>query len=125
MTKVHEPTERNREDVQLMTKHGVTHAQIAAHIGISKKSLYKHYETDLEIGKMQAHDKVGKFLFNAASGAILEAEKKHGATYQDCLRAAMFYAKTQMGWRETDEVPQPGDIVIKRGVHPASKKKDD
>ena len=38
-----------------------------------------------------------KFLYQAASGQALAT----GATHSDCVRAAMFWAKTRMGWRET------------------------
>ena len=39
-----------------------------------------------------------KFLYQAASGQALTT----GATYSDCVRAAMFWAKTRMGWKETN-----------------------
>ncbi len=43
---------------------------------------------------------MGRFLYQNASGSTL----KDGATYSDCVRAAMFWAKTRMGWRETQDL---------------------
>ena len=47
---------------------------------------------------IKANANVGKFLYQAASGQALAT----GATYSDCVRAAMFWAKTRMGWKETN-----------------------
>lgn len=51
--------------------------------------------------------KVGKFLYTAASGKALE----EGATHSDCIRAAMFWAKTQMGWKEVQGVDHTHKVV--------------
>ena len=62
------------------------------------KTLYKYYKDELENSAIKANANVGKFLYQAASGQALTT----GATYSDCVRAAMFWAKTRMGWKETN-----------------------
>ncbi len=64
--------------------------EVAAYIGIDDKTLYKYYREELENSAIKANANVGKFLYQAASGQALTT----GATYSDCVRAAMFWAKT-------------------------------
>lgn len=96
----HEPTEKTRAEVSALYSYGVPLAEIAAYIGIDPKTLDKHYRPELDIAKAKSHAAVGKFLYQAASGALV----KEGATHSDCVRAAMFWAKTQMGFRETQAI---------------------
>jgi hypothetical protein len=84
--------------VSALCTYGVKHDEIANYLGIDPKTLRKHYRQELDESKMRSHKVVGDFLYQAASGAAME----DGATHAECLRAAMFWAKTQMGWRETD-----------------------
>ena len=46
----------------------------------------------------EGHKQVADTLYHYASGKALE----DGAAHSDVLRAAMFWAKTRMRWRETD-----------------------
>lgn len=98
MPKAHVPTDETRAHVSALCSFGVTHEHIAKHMGIDPKSLRKHYREELDKAATTANAAVGKFLFHAASGRAMD----DGATYADCLRAAMFWAKTRMQWRETD-----------------------
>lgn len=93
----HKPTPETRAEVKAMATYGVTHIQIASYVGIDPKTLRRHYREELDSAMAEAHTRVGKFLYNAASGEAIG----DGATHSDCIRAAMFYAKTQMQWRET------------------------
>ena len=110
-TKKHEPTQKTQGEVELLASFGIPHDEISKYIEIDKKTLYKYYRTELDKAKLKAHGAVGQFLFRAASGMALK-DKDLGASYSDCIRAAMFYAKTRMKWRETDgdEIPQ-GAVV--------------
>lgn len=96
----HKPTDKTRAEVSALYSFGVPLKDVAAYIGITDKTLSKHYADELARAKTQAHGNVAKFLYKAASGAALE----DGASYADCVRAAMFWAKTQMGFRETHHV---------------------
>jgi hypothetical protein len=119
--KEHEPTDKTRSEVSALASFGVPQEDIAAYIGISKPTLAKHYPDELAFSSIKANATVGKYLFSLASGQAL----KNGATHGDCKTAAMFWAKTRMGWRETNNLDVttngkdilPTEIVI-RGVQP-------
>ena len=95
---LHQPTEKTRAEIIALRSYGVPIKEVAAYIGIDDKTLYKYYRAELEQSAMKANANVGKFLYQAASGQALTT----GATYSDCVRAAMFWAKTRMGWKETN-----------------------
>lgn len=81
------------------------------------KTLRKHYREELDMAHTKANAQVGRFLFQNASGQTLEK----GATYSDCVRAAMFWAKTRMGWRETQEINHTSDdgSMSPKGIDPS------
>lgn len=94
----HKKTAEKAAQVVALGAFGVAHEEIAAYVGISKPTLCKYYRDELDEGAAKGKVAVTKFLFHAASGRALE----DGAAYADCLRAAIFYAKTRMGWRENN-----------------------
>jgi hypothetical protein len=96
----HEPTPQQRAEVSALKSFGVPLDDIAAYIGIDRKTLSKHYKAEIETAQIKANANVAKFLYSAASGKAMES----GADHADCIRAAMFWAKTRMGWRETSQV---------------------
>lgn len=87
-----EPTDEDRKLVESMSGFGVPLEQIAALTcgGIDRDTLSKHFKNELIQGKAKANSKIGQTLFQKAT---------NGDT-----AAAIFWAKTQMGWRETKEV---------------------
>ena len=95
---LHQPTEKTRAEIIALRSYGVPIKEVAAYIGIDDKTLYKYYREELENSAIKANANVGKFLYQAASGQALTT----GASYSDCVRAAMFWAKTRMGWKETN-----------------------
>ena len=95
---LHQPTEKTRAEIVALRSYGVPIKEVAAYIGIDDKTLYKYYRDELENSAIKANANVGKFLYQAASGQALAT----GATHSDCVRAAMFWAKTRMGWKETN-----------------------
>lgn len=103
----HEPTQHSRELVRLHTTVGTTQAHIAQILGIDLKTLRKYYRDEMDTASIKANATVAKFIFRTASGAALK--DNNGATYADCVRAAMFWAKTRMRWRETDRPGEDGD----------------
>jgi hypothetical protein len=94
----HKPTPETRAQVEALRSYGIPVKEVAAYIGIDDKTLYKHYKKELENSAIKANANVGKFLFQAATGQALEK----GAKYSDCITAAIFWAKTRMGWKETN-----------------------
>ena len=98
--KPHEPTDKSRSEVEALSSFGVPQDDIAKYVGLDSKTLRKHYRDELDRSEVKANAKIGQFLFSAASGKALE----NGASHSDCVRAAMFWAKTRMGWRETAHI---------------------
>lgn len=82
----HTPTEENIKLVKALTTHGVQTKYICDHLNISEPTLIKHYKKHMAEARIYAHSKVGQSLFKKAI---------NGDT-----TSAIFYAKTQMGWRE-------------------------
>lgn len=87
------PTDEERKRVQAMSGYGVPHQQIASLVcgGIDRDTLCKHFRIELDTGKAKANAKVGQTLFQRAT--------EDGDT-----AALIFWAKTQMGWKEKKEV---------------------
>jgi hypothetical protein len=120
--KAHKPNDETRAEVAALASFGIPQEDIAAYIGISKPTLAKYYPEELKISSIKANGEVGKYLFSLASGQAL----KQGASHSECARSAMFWAKTRMGWRETnnlDHTSSDGTMtspktVILRGVKP-------
>ena len=108
---LHQPTEKTRAEIIALRSYGVPIKEVAAYIGIDDKTLYKYYREELENSAIKANANVGKFLYQAASGQALTT----GASYSDCVRAAMFWAKTRMGWKETNvqEVKMADEPIAK------------
>ena len=100
MTAKHKKTEETTGQVKALATFGVSQEDICTFIGVSLPTLHKHYRQELDEASAKGKVAVTKFLFHAASGKAID----EGAAYSDCLRAAMFYAKTRMGWRETQHI---------------------
>lgn len=94
-------TDEQRAQVLALATYGVTFDEIAKYIGVCKKTLMKHFRKELDEAQIDKEVKVRRFLFEGATG---EAMGKHGAQYADCVRAAMFWAKTQMGFKEKQDL---------------------
>ena len=96
MSAAHTPTEATRVKVQALSQYGIPQDQIAHSIGCSAPTLRKHYSEEIAAGKLSANKTVAQNLFAFASGT------KGGHSQQ--LAAAIFWAKTQMGFKETIDV---------------------
>ena len=86
----HEPTDANRQAVQLHATVGTTQAMIADILGIDDKTLRLHYRVELNQAKSKANATIGGALYNKAKG---------GDT-----AAMIFWMKTQAGWREKQDI---------------------
>jgi hypothetical protein len=98
------PTEEERKRVQALAGYGVPHENIAALIGedgIDADTLKKHFRKELAQGKAKANARVGQTLFQKATG---------GDT-----TAAIWWSKTQMGWKDTQahEISGPDGSAVK------------
>lgn len=109
----HEPNDKTRSEVEALSSFGIPQDDIAEYLGVNAKTLRKHYRDELDKSEVKANAKVGQFLFSAASGKAIEK----GANYSDCVRAAMFWAKTRMGWQENkgpENDQKPVTVVVNR-----------
>ena len=112
MPAAHKPSQENKAIVKALSAYGVPHSDISEYIGIAEMTLEKHYKKELRAGRAQGNVKVRKFLFDSATGAAMGRD---GATYADCLRAAIFWGKTQMGMidkaQETDATEKIANAI--------------
>lgn len=95
--KAFKPNPEERRQVESMAGYGVPHEQIAALVrgGIDADTLKKYFAKELIEGKAKANAKVGQTLFQKATS---------GDT-----TAAIWWSKTQMGWKETQKHELTGE----------------
>ena len=102
------PTEAERKQVEAMAGYGVPFEMIASLIrdGIDADTLNKHFRQELRQGKAKACAKVGQSLFQKA-------------TTGNDTGAAIWWTKTQMGWKDTSrlEVEMSGVLQL-GGIRP-------
>lgn len=92
----HEPTEKTRSEVKLLTSFGNTQTQIATYLEIDDKTLRKYYRRELDTAAMEANAQVAKRLFQKA-------------VINDDLSAQIFWLKTRARWRDRDNDPADDD----------------
>lgn len=107
----HKPTAETSAEVRALASFGVPQEEIATYLNIDPKTLRKYYQAELMQSRLKVHARVGSFLVNAATGAAMKQDT--GATYRDCLTAAIFYGKTRMGLKETTGIDHGGEIITK------------
>lgn len=90
----HKPTSRNRKQAEALAGYGVPQEDIARLLGITEPTLRKHYRDDLDRGMAKANARIGQSLFRMASTGN--------------VTAAIFWAKTRMGWKETQNLEVTG-----------------
>ena len=94
----HEPTAATRGAVESMVAYGIPQVDIAASIGITKPTLRKHYADEIATAATKANARVAQTLYKIATDP----------NHKSCAASAMFWAKTRMGWRETDRMELTG-----------------
>lgn len=78
--------------VEILASRGLTHAQIAAVLGISEKTLYKRKNESSEIAEAINRGKAKGIA--EISNALYESAKKGNTTAQ------VFFLKAQGGWKD-------------------------
>lgn len=89
-----QPTDEQRRQVEAMVGYGMPEGQIALLIlnpqtnrPIDEKTLRRHFRSEIDRGQVKANAAVAQSLFRLATGGN--------------VTAAIFWAKTRMGWKET------------------------
>ena len=85
---VHTPDPALRRQVEAMAGYGIPELGIARVIGVDPKTLRKHYRSELDLGHIKANSAVAQSLFKKATGDGPQS-----------VTAAIFWAKTRMGWK--------------------------
>ncbi len=104
-------SKKERERVEALAGFGVPHRDICLLIrdGISTATLHKYFKAELHRGKAKANAKISQTLFQQAQ--------------EGNLSAAIFWAKTQMGWSERHRIehstPPKGDGEMRVKLEPA------
>lgn len=77
----------NRRVVRALAAHGALQAVICEAVGVSPKTLRRHYEHELAVGAAEANAKVAAALYRAGLDDGPEA-----------VTAAIFWLKARAGW---------------------------
>jgi len=88
--KRHEPTDEQRQLVELHSTIGTRQDNIARIIGIDLKTLHKHYRDELDLGMDKANQQVGGALFSKA----LDGD----------TASMIFWMKTRARWSERSKL---------------------
>lgn len=103
-----QPTDRDRQLVEQLAGLGLRHKDIATLIpgqrsgkGISVVTLHRHFRAELDRGMVQADVKVLRSLFEKAIGNGPSA-----------VRAAIWWAKTRLGWTRSEGRATNGGVVF-------------
>ena len=93
-----EPTEEDRRLIEHYVSIGYTQEQVGALMEKSVDSLARHCRRELDLGKLRVNAKIGGKLFQKAMS---------GDT-----ASLIFWAKTQMGWKETERHEHSGSVAV-------------
>ena len=106
-----EPTDKQRGEVEAMVRYGIPESEIAEAVGIAKGTLLKHFEIEIKAGATKANAQVGEFLFSTIVGIAIP-NRPPVTDDRARVTAAIFWAKTRMGWRETNVHEHTGKIKV-------------
>ena len=95
-----QPTDEQRKMVQTMASVGIQQTHIAMVLEIHQDTLRKHFRKELDTAMTVANAKVAANLFKQATKDDPRA-----------VGAAIFWAKTRMGWKEPVHVEHSGSIA--------------
>lgn len=89
----HQPTDKSRQQVEMLSAYGLKQDAIAAIIGVSDVTLRKYYDTELKLGLSKVTAQVANALVKKALGDTPQA-----------VNAAKFFLQSQAGWAERTSV---------------------
>jgi len=104
--KTFEPTDEQRKQVEAMKGYGIPEPDIALLIinprtekPIARETLRKHFAYELSVGNAKANAKVAQSLYQQAT------DGKN-------TTAAIWWTKTRMGWKETQNLEHSGKVDV-------------
>jgi hypothetical protein len=87
----HKPTAESRNMVQLLTGMGSGADDVARVLGVTARTIFRHYRVELDRGVAVANMNVAQSLYRKAMGNGPQS-----------VAACIFWMKTRGGWREVD-----------------------
>ena len=95
------PTAEQRAIVEQMATYGIPADEIAVVVagGIDEETLRRHFQRELESGIVKSNTQVAEALFKLAT--------EGNAT------AAIFWAKTRMGWKDASAADLEGSVAMR------------
>jgi hypothetical protein len=93
------PTPEQRRMVHAMAGYGVPQDDIALVIGITSRTLRKHFRHELDVAVIEANTRVAQCLFKQA-------------TTPGNIGASIFWLKARAGWREKHVEPPSPPVLI-------------
>nr|WP_315858385.1 MULTISPECIES: helix-turn-helix domain-containing protein [Rhizobium] len=85
----HHPADMQRRLVQILASQGIPQAEICRVLGVSEKTLRKHYRSELDIGAAELECALTYHLLRIAGGRDAVA-----------LKAIRFTLRSRFGWSE-------------------------
>jgi hypothetical protein len=111
------PTPEQRRMVHAMAGYGVPQDDIALVIGITSRTLRKHFRHELDVAVIEANTRVAQCLFKQA-------------TTPGNIGASIFWLKARAGWREKHPEPPVEEankinVIIRRIIGPSGEIMDE
>lgn len=91
----HNPTQKDRQMVELMAAVGITPTDMALTLKISEGTLKRHYAEEIATGLIRANTKVGGNNLRAATG---------DPTKPATITAIIWWSKNRMGWADKNDI---------------------
>lgn len=107
----HVPTDVSKAEVAALLSFGNTQKQICEYLGITDKTLSKHYKYEIRTAVIRANAKIAQLLYNKC---ILGEE----------LKAQIFWLKTRARWRTVDHDVDQQTTIDNLDKNVAINKKD-
>lgn len=92
----HNPSEKDRGIVKVMTAGGIMQAHIAAVLNIAEGTLRRHYRREIAVGAAELNGRVVAALYTAATGGDVKAQ--------------IWITQARLGWVETVHQKHSGEI---------------
>lgn len=92
--KSYKPTDNDRALVNALISHGVPVDEVAAYLGVARRTVQNHFKEELTRGKINANLRVSKKLFDAAMDGNTTAQ--------------IFWLKARAGWSDRSQVELSG-----------------
>ena len=107
-TTPHVATDKDKKTVKSMCAFGIPQLDIAAVIGITDKTLRKHYRHELDVATAEANAKIANVLYNKC---IIDQD----------TASVIFWLKTRAKWSETTNLNHSGGVEITKIVDDITK----